>query len=137
MEPAARALPAGRLTADRANAIRQTFSEAYRATFGRTIDEARPELVTWRCSAASPVSPLSLGAHDRGAAATAGSRPIRFLDFGELETPVDDCYGLAPGTVIQGPALFTERTASCSFGPDFLIRVDESRNLVVDIDTGC
>ena len=128
------ALPAGELNASLESAIRTAFSKAYLSTFGRTVDEAAPELVNWRSSATGPEVEIDLAySAVRQQQNQLGSRRVHFLDFGELETPVYDRYALERGTVIRGPAVFHEVHTSCSFGPDCVITVDANLNLVAEI----
>jgi N-methylhydantoinase A len=112
------ALPAAELSAAGDAAIRAAFSHRYQLTFGRTLDEPASEIVSWRSSATGPESAISL-AYDCG--------------NGELDTPVYDRYALAPGTSIRGPAVLHERHSSCAFGPDCVITVDDSFNLVAEL----
>jgi N-methylhydantoinase A len=127
-------LPKGRLSASSEVAISQAFREAYRSTFGRTVDDAVPEVISWRCAAAGPEAEIHLAHQPLQATAPLGSRRVHFLDFGEIETPIYDLYALAPGSVIRGPAMFQERSTSCSFGPDCLITFDERSNLIAQIE---
>jgi N-methylhydantoinase A len=86
------------------------------------------------CGAATgPESDISLAYDCRNGEVRIGSRPIHFLDFGEVNTPVYDHYALALVTSIRGPAVFHERHSSCAFGPDCVITVDDSFNLVAQL----
>lgn len=126
-------LPAETLSGADQRAVEDAFSKAYQSTFGRTIDEATPEFVSWRTSAAGPEVEITLSYSTETTDARLGTRRVHFLDFGELETPVYDRYALRPGTSIQGPAVIHELHTSCSFGPDCRISVDDNRNLVAEI----
>jgi N-methylhydantoinase A len=77
---------------------------------------------------------ISLTQRVQHADARLGSRRIAFSGFGEMDTPVYDRYALGPETSIRGPAVFHEQHSSCSFGPDCVITIDESLNLVADIE---
>jgi N-methylhydantoinase A len=127
-------LPAGKLDASRQEAILRAFSDVYQSTFGRTIDGASAELVSWRCSATAPESDISLSHRVQQADARLASRRVDFGEFGEIDTTVYDRYALGPETVIRGPAVFHEPYSSSSFGPDCVISIDESLNLVADIE---
>jgi N-methylhydantoinase A len=126
-------LPAGELDASRQEAILRAFSDVYQSTFGRTIDDATAEVVSWRCSATASESDISLRHRVQRADSRLGSRRIDFPEFGEMNTPVYDRYVLGPETSIRGPAVFHEQHSSCGFGPDCVITIDESFNLVADI----
>jgi N-methylhydantoinase A len=127
-------LPAGALGSDRAGEIGEAFADTYRATFGRTIENATPELVSVRSLASAPRFDITLPGHSEQAGQRPESRrPVYFLGFGELATVVYDRGALEPGTVLRGPVVIQERHTSCSLGPDCLISVDERQNLIVDI----
>jgi N-methylhydantoinase A len=127
-------LPAVDLDGSPQEAILQAFRDVYRATFGRTIDDARAEIVSWRCSATASESEIRLSSGVREADARLGSRRIDFPGFGGIDTPVYDRYALGPETSIRGPAAFHELHSSCAFGPDCIVTIDESFNLVADIE---
>ncbi|OUD05073.1 hydantoinase B/oxoprolinase family protein [Streptomyces swartbergensis] len=59
----------------------------------------------------------------RGEEASRGVRSIHFPGHGLTEATVWNRYALTAGTELAGPAVFQEREASCSFGPDCRIRV--------------
>jgi N-methylhydantoinase A len=126
-------LPDGELGAENEEAIRDAFAEAYGSMFGRTVDDAMPEIISWRSSAMGHQTEIDLDHQSLPATALLGSRRVHFLDHGEIESPVYNRYALAPGSVISGPAVFQERTTACSFGPDCRITVDGAGNLVAEI----
>jgi N-methylhydantoinase A len=129
-------LPAGELAHGQEAAIRAAFIRTYEGIFGRTIEDVPLEIVNWRLSARLPEKRLSL-AHRPGASAhERRPRRITFPGFGERMAAVYDRYALAPGTIIRGPAVFEERESSFAVGPDCVVTVDASLNLIAAINAG-
>jgi N-methylhydantoinase A len=49
------------------------------------------------------------------------------------DIPVYNRYGLMPGTTFTGPAIVEERESTVIVGPDCRFRIDEQRNLLVEL----
>ncbi|MFJ8148693.1 hydantoinase/oxoprolinase family protein [Streptomyces sp. NPDC096048] len=114
--------------------IRAAFESTYRAVFGRSLD-GDVEVVNWRLSAQLPGHEMSTGGgYGQGGEAARGVRSVYFSGHGLLEATVWNRYELTPGTEIEGPALFEERESSCSFGPEFRIKVTDDLTLVAEAD---
>jgi N-methylhydantoinase A len=52
---------------------------------------------------------------------------------GFVETSVFDRYRLAPGAIVEGPAVIEERESTAIIGPNSRGRVDEHWNLIVEL----
>ncbi|GAA4338390.1 hypothetical protein GCM10023144_35380 [Pigmentiphaga soli] len=126
-------LPRGPLDAGHADAIRQSFMQAYAARFDRVVNDVGIEAINWRLNACLPEQHISLAHEPAQTAARRGERGVYFSGFGDLPASVYDRYALAPGMQVAGPAVIEERESSCSIGPDCVATVDPHFNLVVDI----
>lgn len=129
-------LPDDFLETDFRDQLERRFGEKYRVLFGRDIRDVAIEIVSWRLSASATRPTISLrfeGEQIRRGEALKGTRMVHFAQTGFIEARVYNRYGLAAGTVIQGPAIVEERESTAVLGPDTTITVDEYLNLVVDI----
>jgi N-methylhydantoinase A len=126
-------LPEGDLGPADLGHIRTAFESTYRAVFGRSLDGAA-EVVNWRLSMRLPGHDMPTeSAYGQGEEASRGVRSVYFPGHGLLEATVWNRYELTAGTELAGPAVFEEREASCSFGPDCRIRVTDDLTLVVEV----
>ncbi len=107
-------IPAGRLGAEHADAIRQAFESAYIDRYGHRMEGTPVEAMTWRVQARGPEPPLSLD--PPALAPTGGSKQRRVAwlpdDAALREVPVYDRYGLAAGCHFEGPAIVEEREST-------------------------
>ncbi len=132
------ALPALALSAADLPAIRTAFFDLYRLRFGRTLEEAPIEVLSWRLACVAPGQDIRLGGNDRVKgtnldAARRGARKVLFETHGWRDCVVYDRYQLPVGAQFAGPALIEERESTCVVGPDATVRVDALRNLVVEL----
>ncbi|WP_021592061.1 hypothetical protein [Actinomadura welshii] len=67
-------------------AIRDRFLAAYASTFGRTIADGRPEVISWRMTATLPGSHIDLAYRPASGEAVRGTRRVHFERHGDLET---------------------------------------------------
>jgi N-methylhydantoinase A len=118
-------IPAAKLNAGHAEAIRQAFFAAYAERFGRGALDVPVEVVNWRLSAALPSQHISLARTVTGEPFQRGVR--------DVEAKVVDRYALTPGDVIEGAAVFEERESSYAVGPDARTEVDAHFNLITTI----
>jgi N-methylhydantoinase A len=124
---------------DPAAQVQAAFEREYLSLFGRRPEGVAIEVVTWR---------LRLEGRRAYAGASAASWK-RSSDDGELKghrevwseerremssAKVYDRYALAPGTRVDGPAIFEERESSAVIGHGSVATVDENLNIVVEID---
>ena len=55
-----------------------------------------------------------------------------FTEAGKfVDTPVYDHYALAPGVVVQGPAIVEQRESTVVVGPNASASLDENYNLIM------
>ncbi len=116
-------------------AVQAGFEDAYRALFARTPPGAAAQFVTLRLSVTAPMpgagNRLELPRH-AGIAALKGKRQVFFPDGGLLETAVYDRYALAPGAVLQGPAVFEEDESTFIVGPNSTARLLEDGSILAE-----
>jgi N-methylhydantoinase A len=131
-------LPGLTLSGDDLDGIRAAFFDSYRERFGRTMEEAPIEVLSWRLGCVAPGLDIRLegGASEAGAdlaAARRGSRKVLFEGHGWQECAVYDRYKLPVGARFAGPVLIEERESTCVVGPNAMVSVDAILNLVVEL----
>ena len=130
-------LPSLRLGVADLATIRENFYASYRTHFGRVMEGPSIEALSWRLACVAPNTDIRIGVHDtkRGDAASArrGQRQVLFEEHGWQTCAVYDRYALPQGSTLSGPALIEERESTCVIGPGALIKVDEMRNLVIEL----
>jgi len=131
-------IPPGHLCRDSLEAIRQAHTEVYAAHYGYAEPAGTPlEATTWKLEMTAPAGTPDVTGRAREPAAgeaCKGRRQAYVPESGGLiECSVYDRYALATGVVLRGPALVEERETTVVLLPGDRARVDEYRNLVVDI----
>lgn len=130
-------LPSLNLAATDIATIRENFFASYRLHFGRVLEDASIEALTWRLACVAPNLDIRIGAQDarRGDVQSArrGQREVLFEEHGWQTCTVYDRYALPHGATFSGPALIEERELTCVVGPGAQIKVDEMRNLVIEL----
>jgi len=119
---------------DRA-ALAESFAAAYRALYGRT-ESTEPETVSWRVVVSGPRPRIDLTAAPRPAGSARrvkGERPCWVAGQGFVPAAVIDRYALAPGDVVEGPALVEEREATLVLPPGARARCDAALSLIIDL----
>ncbi|MFD0855126.1 hydantoinase/oxoprolinase family protein, partial [Actinomadura adrarensis] len=130
--------PAGPVNDDFRTQVLSSFHDAHEALYGycyRDDDSRHPvEWVNYRVSGIGPIDRPRLrerppGNRDASRALT-GTRPVH---FGEAwtDTPVYERSRLAPGDVIEGPAIIQEFGSTVPLHPGFRAETDPYGNLVV------
>jgi N-methylhydantoinase A len=131
-------LPSTTLSAADFPAMREAFFASYRERFGRVVEDAAIEALSWRLACVAPGQDIRIKRGGNGAsqAGTAhrGSRDVLFEGFGTRSCAVYDRYALSPGDRFEGPALVEERESTCCIGPNARVHVDELLNLVIELD---
>jgi N-methylhydantoinase A len=115
-------LPSRPLNADDKALMERLFAERYEALFGRTIPKLGVEVMTWSLAAHIPVpAPITQQPTERGAAVKPSSRRAIFdPDLMEaLEHGIHVRGELAPGMVVEGPAVIVEDETSTLVGRNF------------------
>lgn len=131
-------LPTGQLSSDSISAIINSFEEVYRRLYERLSQSMPLEIINWRVTSSSP-SPqvrLQVTGDEQTVAQTAlkGSRAAYVPELGGFhDIPVYNRYGLMPGTSFTGPAIVEERESTVIVGPDCRFRIDEQRNLLIEL----
>ena len=131
-------LPAGRLSSDSVTTIINSFEEVYRRLYERLSQSVPIEIINWRVTSSGPAPRVRLQvARDEQTAAQTGRKGSRKAYFPELggyhDTAVYNRYGLLPATSFSGPAIVEERESTVIVGPDCRFRIDEQRNLIVEL----
>ena len=118
-------------------AIRKSFFESYRTHFGRLVEDASIEALSWRLACVAPATDILIGAADaqsgKATNASRGERRVLFEGHGWQTCAVYDRYALKTGVTFSGPALIEERESTCVVGPGAQVRVDETKNLVIEL----
>jgi N-methylhydantoinase A len=131
-------LPNGWLSSENVPTIKKSFEEIYRRLYERLSQSVPVEIINWRVISSGPAPQVRLqvvGNEPKGAqTALKGSRKAYFPEFGGYHAvPVYDRYGLLPSTSFAGPAIVEERESTVIVGPDCRFRIDEQRNLIVEL----
>jgi N-methylhydantoinase A/oxoprolinase/acetone carboxylase beta subunit len=131
-------IPPGPLCADSLEAIRQAHAEVYAAHYGYAEPSGtRLEATTWKLEmmALSPTPDVTGRAREQPAGEACKGRRRAYIPEGGglIECPVYDRYALGHGAIVRGPALVEERETTVVLLPGDRARVDEYRNLLVDI----
>ena len=127
-------IPGGVLGSNNVPEIIQSFERVYRQLYGHTIPDTPIDVMSWRVVATGPKPELSLPKSEESKGeATKGSRRIYVPNTGHRDVPVYDRYRLSAGDTLQGPAIVEERESTVVVNGPGEIKVDEHRNLIVDM----
>lgn len=115
----------------------ELYGRAYEKTYGLRLDEPT-EIVNWKVEAVGPTPSISEGhggtATGGADSALKGTRNAYDPSKGALAAwPVYDRYALAPGAIVQGPALIEEHESTCVIGPGDSVTVDAHFNLIAEL----
>ncbi len=117
-------------------ALRRAFEDAHRLRFG-FVAEGK-DLVVEALAAEAVGAPVRGDEAPAAAAGATANRPASPLETVEvrfegrtLATPVLDRDALAPGAVVEGPAIIREATATTVVEPGWRASVDARRNLIL------
>lgn len=130
-------IPAGELGPASIPEIQANFLAEYTRKYNRTIEDIEMEMVTWRVvvSGKTPALQPKQNYPVNGQSALKGSRAAYFDGAGKsaVECPVYSRYHLRPGSEFDGPAIIEEQESTTIIGMNTRIRVDEYKNIIVDI----
>jgi N-methylhydantoinase A len=131
-------LPAAADAGELFDRIPQLFAQAYEQIFSLSYLEEPVEILHWKVDVSGPLPRFdnrwSLRQRKAGGEARKGSRRAYFAETGGyVDCPVYDRYALAPGALIEGPALVEERESTCVLGVGDRARIDEFGNMVAEI----
>ena len=115
------------------------FHDAYIKLYGRNVSGTDAEVITWRIRASGPKGTVSVSSMRGESKALRnprkGSRPVYFAEAGGVvDTSVYDHYALAPGVVVQGPAIVEQRESTVVVGPEASASLDAQFNLIMLLD---
>ena len=144
-------LPAEPLSPESLPVVLDAFAAEYQRRYTHLYEGAEIEVLNWRvvCTAA-PAADLSAplaGGEEKGAGggraggggarekgALKGRRRAWVPGRGAFaDVPVHDRYAMAPGTVVEGPAIIEEREATTIVPDACTLTVDTGRNLVLSL----
>jgi N-methylhydantoinase A len=132
-------VPGGVLDDSRRGELKTNFLQVYASLYGHTMPETPIDIVSWRVVAQGPKPHVSLPRAKAAASADAesarkGTRQIYLpKQRNSVQIPVYDRYALVLDNVLQGPAIIEERESTVVVNGPGNIRVDEYRNLIVDL----
>lgn len=131
------AFPEDALRDERADVLERAFLEEYESTFGHCPQEISLQIISIRLRAETQGQVANMYFHRYNPHSGEAFKCKRNVYFPELnnfaEADVYDRYRLAPGTVLEGPAVVEERESTVIAGPRTKIRVDEHLNLLIDL----
>jgi N-methylhydantoinase A len=131
-------IPNGMLDAASIPEIQKRFTAEYELRYGRSIDDIGMETVTWRVVVSAPapqIQPRQV-VSTTGSQALKGERILYFMEGGKpvaQPCPVYARYLLAPGDSFTGPAVIEEMESTTIIGGNSTIRMDNYRNIVIDL----
>jgi N-methylhydantoinase A len=132
-------VPGGVLSDLRCAELKANFMQVYASIYGHTVPETPIDVVSWRVVAQGPKPHVTLPKAKADASrhterARKGMRRIYLPKQRDtVKIPVYDRYALLLGAVLQGPAIIEERESTVVVNGPANIRVDEYRNLIVDL----
>ena len=124
----------GRVTPPTKAQIEEAFDAAYKATFGRLLQNGVRRILNLR-SAVTGKRPkfdlATLAPSGEGEVEPRSSRPVHFGDRWH-DTDIYDRLSLPVGTVIEGPAILTQPDTTVLIEPDLQGRVDTFGNTIIE-----
>jgi N-methylhydantoinase A len=120
------------------NDLPRLFARAYEQIFSLSYLEEPVEILHWKIDLSGPPPRFdnrwSLRTRKSDGEARKGTRRAYFPEAGGyVECPVYDRYALAPGALVEGPALVEERESTCVLGVGDRARIDDFGNMVAEI----
>ena len=127
-----------RFQADGVDAIVELFHQAHERVYGYRSEDAAVEIVTFRLEASGRAAHVDIRRDEQTESnpqrALVGVRHTCFdPSDGYADTPVYDRSLLTPGDVIAGPAIVEQMDTTTVLLPGDAGRVDDYRNLVIEI----
>ena len=117
-------------------ALRRSFDEEHRKTFGHTAPGELVEIVSYRLRGIGRVPPVELPTYERrGLAVEKAIRTRRKATFDGrlLDCPVYQREGLDVGATIAGPAIIDQLDCTTVLPPGQSARVDDYKNLIIEL----
>ncbi|MFE7065591.1 hydantoinase/oxoprolinase family protein [Microbacterium sp. NPDC057658] len=127
-----------RFVEDGVDAVIELFHEAHERVYGYRSEDAAVEAVTFRLEASGSAAHVDVRREEARASdpatALVETRSTCFDPAeGYVDTPVYDRSLLTPGAVLLGPAIVEQMDTTTVLLPGDVCRVDEYRNLIVEI----
>ncbi|MEM7269648.1 MAG: hydantoinase/oxoprolinase family protein [Pseudomonadota bacterium] len=115
------------------DAIHTAFEAAYRAAYGRLLENIPIRVMNYRIAVTGrrPALDMTVFAPPEGAAPKAETRRI-FVDAGWIEAQVLQRLELPEGTVVNGPAILEQPDTTIFVDPGLSGRVDAYGNLLIE-----
>jgi N-methylhydantoinase A len=132
-------IPGGALSDSRREELKSNFEQVYVSIYGHTMPDTSIDIISWRVVARGPKPNVNLPRAEPDAALDAasarkGMRQVYLPKHRDsVKIPVYDRYALLLDTVFEGPAIIEERESTVVVNGPAKIRVDEYKNLIVDI----
>ncbi|NUR90620.1 MAG: hydantoinase/oxoprolinase family protein [Nonomuraea sp.] len=123
--------PAGDIDEEWLSTVTAAFHDAHEKLYGYAYRDDARHAVEWVNLRVSGIGPITRPAIRRFEAV---ERPIsrRTVHFEEdVEAPIHQREALAPGTVVEGPAVIEEYGSTTPIHPGFTAKVDEYGNLEI------
>lgn len=115
-------------------ALRHSFDEEHRRTFGHTAPDEPVEIVSYRLRGIGRVPPVELPRYEpKGLAAAKAIRERRAATFDgrTVDCPVYQREGLDVGAEVTGPAIIDQLDCTTVLPPGQTARVDAYKNLII------
>ncbi|WP_232464583.1 hydantoinase/oxoprolinase family protein [Bordetella genomosp. 8] len=116
------------------------FEDQYRKLYGALVDEAVPEVLTWRLTGSAHTAPVRFEWGDKRTAPAAKkqaprcSRSIYAPGKGHnVDAPVYERYALPPGTTLAGPLILEERESTIVVAVHADVLILDDRTVSVSI----
>lgn len=127
-----------RFAADGVDTVVELFHKAHERVYGYRSEDAAVEVVTFRLEASGEAAHVETRrdelSESHPQAASVGIRSTCFdPSDNHVNTPVYARSGLTPGDLIAGPAIVEQMDTTTVLLPGDACRVDEYRNLVIEI----
>ncbi len=122
------------LRREHTNQVSEKFMELYRQRYGHLPQVRSLEFLSWRVIVSGPRPPMQASVAPRASNANAARRGERRAYFGKagfIATPIYDRYAMAPGMLVNGPAIVEERESTAIVPPNRMLLVDDNLNLVI------
>ena len=133
-------VPEGEVDEDLLEEVARRFHAEHRGLYGYDFADDDSQQVEWvnlRVSGIGPIQRPEIKSHPLGsgaspAEAARGTRSVCFeAEHGWVETPLYWRPDLAPGAVVEGPAVIEEFGSTVPLHPGFSARIDEHLNIIV------
>ncbi|MFL2557527.1 MAG: hydantoinase B/oxoprolinase family protein [Arenicellales bacterium] len=131
--------PEGSIDSKKLEIVRHDFEKEYTRLYTQLYEGVEIQILNWKvlCNGPSPNAVYDQGDVDSSKQdLPPRSREAYFPEIGEfIETPTFDRYRLAPGKVIDGPAIIEETESTTVVPPGVTVEIDTDLNLRLKLPT--